>query len=215
MISHLKRFIRYIDSYSPYPVFYPFMMKKAEKEMFDAYIKQSNIYLEFGAGGTTIRALQKSNAKVFCVESSAEWTEHIKSYTIVKKNHPSRLHFHYADIGPTKEFGYPIHTENPQIFEKYIVDVFDNFESSFPDTILIDGRFRVACALKSLIEATKKGVTPTLLFHDFWSREHYHIILKFVDVINQVDELGVFKPKTDLLLTELEACYQNYISTAD
>ena len=48
------------------------------------------------------------------------------------------------------------------------------------DAALVDGRFRVACALKLLPFLTQDSV---LFMHDFWRRPMYHAVLDFHDVI--------------------------------
>lgn len=76
----LKKLVRNIDRYSPYPLFYVLRMTANEVSLFDKYIKSSAHYLEFGSGGSTIRTLQKSNAKVYSVESSIEWIIMLENY---------------------------------------------------------------------------------------------------------------------------------------
>lgn len=53
------------------------------------------------------------------------------------------------------------------------------------DIILIDGRFRVSCALKSynIID-----LDTILVFDDFLNRKHYHIILEYFKIINKTKD---------------------------
>ena len=50
------------------------------------------------------------------------------------------------------------------------------------DLILIDGRFRVACALKSFNVMSNNCI---IAFDDFMERKHYHIVLKYFDIIEK------------------------------
>jgi hypothetical protein len=59
------------------------------------------------------------------------------------------------------------------------------------DLVLVDGRFRVACALKVCLELP----SSTVIVHDFYNRVHYHGILPYFDVIESVETLAVLKPK--------------------
>lgn len=35
-----------------------------------------------------------------------------------------------------------------------------------------------------------------IAFHDFWKRSQYHVVLPFVDCVDRVDSLAVFKRPT-------------------
>jgi hypothetical protein len=60
---------------------------------------------------------------------------------------------------------------------------------------LIDGRFRVACCLQTLL-STKSHVK--IAIHDFYIRPDYYIVLKYVKVIFCADTLVVVKPKLNM-----------------
>ena len=64
--------------------------------------------------------------------------------------------------------------------------------SGSPDAVLIDGRFRVACLLQAIIHCKPDCI---LLFHDFFDRSHYHVVLKHVDLLTRVDTLAVMRAK--------------------
>ena len=49
--KNIKKLIRTLDRYSPYPLFFKFRMSIDEKKTFNKYIKNSKHYLEFGSGG--------------------------------------------------------------------------------------------------------------------------------------------------------------------
>jgi hypothetical protein len=48
------------------------------------------------------------------------------------------------------------------------------------------------------------------MVHDFWNREEYHCVLKYLDTEEKVDRLGVFRLKADISLPEIEAEYEHY-----
>ena len=62
------------------------------------------------------------------------------------------------------------------------------------DIILVDGRWRVACAISAFPFIAPKG---RLMIHDF-SRRWYHSILKFYTKEIEVDELAVLIPKSNV-----------------
>jgi hypothetical protein len=65
-----------------------------------------------------------------------------------------------------------------------------------PDTILIDGRFRVACALESLANLSLNSQT-LLLFDDYTDRTYYHAIETFAKLIFSRGRMGVLVRRTD------------------
>ena len=53
------------------------------------------------------------------------------------------------------------------------------------DTVMIDGRFRVACCLKCFDIIGKDCL---VIFDDFLDRPHYHVVLDYYDVIDQTTD---------------------------
>ena len=150
----LRNFLIYIDKHSYIPFFHPFRMTKDEKKLFDDVIRNSKFYLEFGAGGSTFRSLRKSNAIVFSVDSSLEWIKLMEEYVFIKRmQNKKRLKLIHVDIGKTGLWGHPLDAESKELFPSFSSKVFGMLKQDVNlDTILIDGRFRVACTLKAIIE---------------------------------------------------------------
>ena len=59
------------------------------------------------------------------------------------------------------------------------------------DFVLIDGRFRVRCAL----ELIRRGIDATVFIHDFWTRPHYHVVLDFFDQVETIENTIGLRPK--------------------
>ncbi len=205
----IKRFVKKLDQYSPWPLFYPFAMTEEEKNIFNEKIKNSTSYLEFGLGGSTIRALQKSRAKIHTVESSCEWINYMRKYFIIRYLENKRLNIHHVDIGPTREWGYPESNDFKKLFPDYSSTVFNAIDSSAIDLAIVDGRFRVACTLKIILECHANNKLE-IIIHDFWNREEYHLVLKYLDVIDRVDSLGVFSIKNNIDLKPVNTDYETY-----
>ena len=198
-----------LDMFSFYPVYYSFVMSTNEKRVFDELISQSKNYLEFGLGGSSLRALLKSKAKIFSVESSSAWIDHMRKYLVLRYYEKKRLYIFSVDIGPTGEWGYPKSDQCKSLYENYSSKVFGVVDHQLIDLVLIDGRFRVACTLKSIISLCgNKDVKFAI--HDFWNRDHYHVVLKYLDVLEKTDTLGVFSIKEGVDLQAVEADYHGY-----
>jgi hypothetical protein len=213
----IKAFIPYglIVLYRHYRTEHGFtwVMTKNEQKLFKLYIRNAKTYLEFGSGGSTITALTHSGRKVYSVESSLDWINTMKQkYKIIGRSEKSgQLNLIHADIGKTADWGIPVILDdenNTDRFLNYTQRIFEKYpETKLADAILIDGRFRVACCLSSLLETNE---TTIILIHDFWDRDQYHIIKKFVIIIDRIDSLMVCKKKPAVSDIEIRNEFDNY-----
>lgn len=139
--------------------------------------KVNQDYLEYGAGGSTVWACNCNNiSSVVSVEVDALWIENIK-----KK--PLTITPNFYNPGyKHKELGVP--TDNN---EKDKWEMFSSGVSGLFDIILVDGRFRVACAAYAYTLLKEDGV---LLVHDYAEdRAEYKNIEKLYSITEQVDKL--------------------------
>ncbi len=207
--TRVKDALRKLDQLSPYPLMYPFVMSENEKRIFDDAVKESHHYLEFGLGGSTIRAIQKSKANVYTVESSPDWINRMRQYVFLRLFEDRRLQIFPVDIGPVLQWGYPASTEHIDLFERYSASVFQSVDCKLIDLALVDGRFRVACTLKVILSC-HANERIRILIHDFWNRPQYHILLKYLDPLTRADSIGLFAIKSDIDLTSVEQDYETY-----
>ena len=107
-------------------------------------------YLEYGAGGSTFLAA-KLGKDFISIDSDKYFIKALKS-KMQKCNiiHTNSQVFHYADIGLTNQWGQPVFTSKTKLrckkWERYSSIPVGKINYFLPDLILIDGRFRVACA---------------------------------------------------------------------
>ena len=178
-------------------------MTADEQKLFLSYLKKSQHYFEFGSGGSTVWAV-KQGLTVQGIESDPVWIQ------ALQEKLGQQCQVAVADIGPTGDWGYPLNINQSDNFPRYSQAILDH-KRSF-DLILIDGRFRVACTMATIQHIAKyHAQDSTFIFiHDFWNRPHYHSVLEFLDVIEQVESAGVFKVKKDALLSKVEEMWQEY-----
>lgn len=184
-------------------------MSKSEVVIFDTAIKESQHYLEFGLGGSTLRAIQKSKAMICSVESSSEWLRFIRKYLFVRYFENKRLNIFLVNIGPTGKWGYPKSEDPQEIFEVYSSSVFDLVDKKSIDLAFIDGRFRVACTLKLILECHQNNKLR-ILIHDFWDREQYHIVLKYLDTVRRAGTIGLFSVMNNIDIESVKIDYDAY-----
>lgn len=204
-----------LDELSPYPALYPFLMSEPEKTLFDQAVSQAHHYLEFGMGGSTLRAIRKSRANIYSVESDTAWINNMRRYRVVRRLEGSRffqkrrLRIMPVDIGPTSAWGFPAADTQKDCFGAYSSGVFQKIDAGLLDLVLIDGRFRVACTLSTIL-ACRESRKVKILIHDFWNRPKYHLVLKYLDPLQHVDTLGLFRIKDDTDPMSISADYETY-----
>lgn len=166
-------------------------MSPAEIELFESCLDQAHHYYEFGSGGST-KLAASMGLTVHGVESDARWLEQLRSEV------GSACQVQHVDIGPTKEWGYPVDLRAADQFPDYSRSIHAH-DRPF-DLVLVDGRFRVACTLETIDYLVEKGdlATARIFIHDFWNREHYKPVLEFLDAEKTVETAGLFKIKPKL-----------------
>ncbi len=170
------------------PVFYGSDGKFEEgTSWFLETLQNSRRYLEYGTGGSTYQAA-KLGIEFIAVDSDPYF---LKSVQKKIRNdgyaRPEGQTYRYADIGLTGHWGRPIGLGNPsssrlEKYRRYSDPPPECFEGGLtPDLVLVDGRFRVACVLKSLrMLSGKRGWT--IAMDDYGDRPHYHVIDEFAEI---------------------------------
>jgi protein O-GlcNAc transferase len=164
-------------------------MSENEINVLKKYLSKSTYYFEFGSGGSTVLAHKYKNIKkITSIESDKEYSKYIQKIA-------SSANIIHINIGDTIEWGKPKNKNNynnwPNYYKAWLNKDYN------PDLILIDGRFRIACAL---IVALNNGnyQDQIILIHDFNNRSSYHCILDYFDIIESVDTLVVLKIKSNI-----------------
>lgn len=165
-------------------------------EYYKQVISKCNNYMEFGSGGSTIYASNNITGKGLSFESDEEWYNNIKN-NIINKNYQVI----YIDIESEKDnWGYPGNKCNVDKQKLYSTKFKEYISDLHPDVILIDGRYRVSCALQihSYISDNCR-----VLFDDFLNRNHYHIVLEYYDIVTNVNNMVELKKKNNIIPNEV------------
>lgn len=152
--------------------------KKRSSPLFDGddslFIREalrSEVYGEYGMGASTLWMVENTDAQVMAVDTSEDWVNHVFD----KASSRDRLSVKWIDVGPVAEWGYPETYSRRENFRHYVESIWE--DSKNPDLILIDGRFRVACFLTSVLRASPG---TRIIFDDYAHRGHYHVAEEFV-----------------------------------
>lgn len=134
---------------------------------------ESTCYLEYGAR-TTVLAARLGVRRSYSVEGDASWLSAVE-HKVREIPTTGRQVLLYADVGPVDEGGYPLEVPPWSAAGDYILQVWRRMrnEEMSPDTVLIGGRFRVACFLATLLHA-RPGTR--ILFADYLDAGCYQVV---------------------------------------
>jgi hypothetical protein len=172
--------------------------------MFEASLRNARTYLEYGAGGSTVMAARMGKTG-FSVEGDRHYCRDVRRKLA---GQPHKIELTYADIGPTKMWGHLRRTrQTPKsvaAWTHYVRRPFERHNGDFYDLVLVDGRFRVACALHAIAEAARRGASFRLLLDDYDDpkdrRPHYKVVEDYVPLVRMAGRMAVFDVTPDTLL---------------
>ncbi len=180
------------------------LMPDLEKKTFYKYLDKATNYLEYGSGGSTIQALSRNNIKyIASVESDKDWYNMINDIYTKELNKNKIFIYNYIEFNALPNtYGYPINASNNNIFQ--YVNIIKNSKNI--DLILIDGRFRVACALYCLNYIDDNCI---VIIDDMVGRDYYNIIYDYYNIIEIAGRIVVFKKKN--IIPDV-SILQNYLN---
>ena len=168
-----------------------------ENKAFSEAVINSKFYLEFGSGSSTVY-LSRLGVTGLAIEGDPKFKHSVDK--IIGIN--SKINIVYRKIGlvgpfsdPIINFFFPLNNKRIQSFKSYSnfpSDYFKNIKS-LPDVILIDGKFRVACALKALqYFINNNHYSFVIIVDDYKDRHQYHVLEMFFKNLNIIGEMAFF-----------------------
>lgn len=184
-------------------------MTENEINLLTSYLRPDHNMLEWGSGGSTT-TFPSYLSNYFSIESDKNY------YNELKIQLPKNVNYKLIEPdvimpqGPRtvswvlnyKPLDDPYNTLKLSIkdvaefplrrlimFKSYVLGAAAFGESVF-NNILVDGRARVGCCLYAIKLMDKRSI---LFIHDFFRRDEYHDVYKYLKEINRVDQLAVFK----------------------
>lgn len=194
----------------------PFFDSEETTHWFIERLRTADAYLEYGSGGSTYLAAQLGKLFV-TVDSDSVFLNAVKKK--IEKDgffDPVMQQYSYAGIGATREWGFPIRGKNLKAGRAIQYSSYSDFrgmrDGTLPDFLLIDGRFRAACALKA-VAALRDSHDWTIAIDDYLSRDSYRLVERFLTLDRFVGRMAVFSKKADFdtedLARALEQCICN------
>lgn len=152
-------------------------------------IRSARCILEYGSGGSTRFAAGLEGKRIVSIESDLAWAKELAE-RIAQAGLPSQPEIIHADIGPTRKWGRPTNYSEWHKFVDYACLPWRQYADLDPDLILIDGRFRPACFVASLVSIKRSTL---VIIDDYAGRPEYHEIEEITLPIERVGRMAVFQ----------------------
>ena len=171
------------------------MMTAEEQQLLESYMTPTTRYFEWGSGGSTDTYSRLTSNTVVSIENYKGWCDKVSSLPYVKcREREGNLFYKCIVPYPTIQYGYPEDPANNGKFDEYInaIEEYQNF-----DVVLVDARWRVACALKALDYITDDTV---VFMHDMGPlRTYYDSVFKWYKEIKRADSLVAMRRRKNVL----------------
>jgi hypothetical protein len=165
-------------------------MTPAERAAYAGLLKDAPLVVEFGCGGSTLIACQAGVPRVVSIESDKAGLANIRNAPVFAP-FLDRLCLLHGDVGETGHWGHPIEPVTRAQAANYHSAFWSFLAPVKPRAVvLVDGRFRVACALRSLLSTAPGSI---VCFHDYKPRPYYHVLEEIFDPVSRVDDMAVFQ----------------------
>ncbi|MGG5821765.1 hypothetical protein [Falsiroseomonas sp. HW251] len=181
------------------------VMLPEELALFERTLAGRRRYAEWGTGGSTPLALRLGVETLVAIESDPAWAKAVRAAPEVAaaaaEGRASVLH---ADIGPVGGWGAPASAEPAKSWPRYIAAMWQEWarRGSFPDAVLVDGRFRLGCCFSvALMHACHRGTAepPLVMLRNLSeSRPAYAAVFEAFRRVEQAGTLCVMAPRDDV-----------------
>jgi hypothetical protein len=164
---------------------------------FREQLAKARNYLEYGSGGSTVLANQMVTNLV-SVDSDANFLGDVQR-KLEEHDRRAITKLIHVNIGLTEHWGMPVFTKPTRRrlrrWAEYAKAPWRYFRAigQQPDLILVDGRFRVACVLESLLSLSPLSETQILL-DDYVGRSYYEMVEEFAD-IELAGRMAILRPR--------------------
>ena len=163
-------------------------------------------YLEFGAGASTVIAA-RAGVPFTTVETDPFYLAAVRRKIVsAGLADPQRQRFLHANVGITEHWGRPLFSRVTPArrarWRAYPETPWAEMAGK-PDFVLVDGRFRVACALTA-IKRLGQGDWE-LWLDDYEGREHYRTVTRFARLEQMSGATAVLRARADIDRAALDA----------
>ncbi|MBK0326585.1 hypothetical protein I5535_04690 [Rhodobacteraceae bacterium F11138] len=162
-------------------------------ELVTRVYERAQAILEYGAGGSTVLAANMAGKHVTTVESDRAWVRRMRRW--FQSNPPgdgTTVDVVWANIGDTTDWGHPVNDDSWRRFSNYPLRIWQRDGFRHPDAVLVDGRFRIGCALATVFSITRP---VTLLFDDYTRHASYRQVEEYLGQPRMTGRMAEFRVK--------------------
>ncbi len=125
-------------------------------------------------------------------------------------NELDRIQIDWIDLGVVGDWGTPISYKKREFIINYLESIW--MKNNKPELILIDGRFRVACFLYSLLKAFPGS---KIIFDDYRNRPHYQVVEEFIKPTELYGNQALFIVTENLSINKIEKSISKFLYVLD
>lgn len=173
--------------------------------LFMTRVSEAKRYLEFGSGASSVLAA-RAGVTFTTVDTDNHYLAAVRSAIAAAGfADASRQTFIHADIGLTEHWGAPVFkSQTPERLARWAAYPEAPWaDGEKPDFVLVDGRFRVACALVA-IKHLGAGDWK-LWLDDYQGRDHYRIVERFAVLEKMSGVTAIFRARAGIDYAALDA----------
>lgn len=173
-------------------------MTLAEQQVLREAAAGAEAAVEFGCGGSTLLLLEELAGPLVSVDTDPQWLSRLGTEpACAKAAAAGRWRGLHADLGPVGSWGWP--SDSRRFADGPLYWNAPWLLCPAPRFVLVDGRFRVACAMVALGRLAPEGVVAV---HDFWGREYYRPLLEFGDLVGTAGSLVLLARRPGMKIPE-------------
>ncbi|HET9513222.1 MAG TPA: hypothetical protein VFO95_04770 [Gemmatimonadales bacterium] len=176
--------------------------------LFKDHVARSRVYGEYGCGKSTIWVAHHAACEILSVDASADWIGTVARLTAAAPRPPRMTH---VDLGEVGDWGRPLTYTRRQHFRDYVSAPWSH-PGRTPDVVLVDGRFRVASFLYSLLHAPPG---TRIFFDDYVVRPYYHVVEEYCPPAEFCGRQALFVVPADIDRTAVEHEYERFLYVMD
>lgn len=128
------------------------LMSDNEASAFQDALQGVRTYLEFGCGGSSALAVRCGVSRLYITESDRNWVARFRSdarFSALEL--AGAIVCSVPDLGPIGAWGWPKDRSRIENWSAYSSGIWSRIEMP-ADLVFVDGRFRVACTLSSILQ---------------------------------------------------------------
>lgn len=179
---------------------------EGEGVQFEHFCRTARVYGEYGLGDSTLWVANNTSATVISVDTDLTWVKKVSAG--VRRTGVKLIH---VDLGEVGNYGRPLDYSGYDSFYDYFEGPWTQGEK--PDVVLVDGRFRVASSLTSVLLCEDDTL---IIFDDYVGRKGYHVVERVISPVQISGRQAIFRVRKKTLdLSKVKSLRDSFVACMD